>query len=46
MMKHLKLIKIRNMMNVKKDLFQCFITFFDKKTSGGAIKKELCKIKN
>ena len=36
--KHLTMLKIQNMMDIKGVLFQWFIIFFDKKTSGGAVK--------
>ena len=38
MIKHLILLKIQNMMDIKLDLLQCFIYFFDKKLSGRATK--------
>ena len=38
--KHLILLKIQNMMVVEGVLLQWFINFFDKKTSGGAVKNE------
>ena len=39
--KHLVLIKIQNMMDIKEVLLQRFISFFDEKTSGGAVKGEI-----
>ena len=38
--KHLILLKIRNMLDIKRILLQWFINFLIKKTSGGAIKNE------
>ena len=44
MIKHLILLKIQNMMDINVDLLQWLIFFFDKKTSGRAVKEE--KISN
>ena len=41
MIKHLILLKIQNMIDIKGALLQWFIIFFDKKTSGRAIKNEV-----
>ena len=41
LMKHLILLKIKNTIDVNVDLLQWLTFFFDKKTSGGAIKKEI-----
>ena len=37
---NLILLKIQNIMDIKEVLLQCFIKFFDKKTSGTGIKNE------
>ena len=38
---HLTLLKIQNMMDVNVGLFQRFISFFDKKSSGGRAKNQI-----
>ena len=40
MIKHLILLKIQNMMDIKEVLLQWFINFLIKKTSGSGIKNE------
>ena len=44
--KHLILLKIQNMMDIKEVLLQWFINFLIENTSGGAIKMKLCLINN
>ena len=40
MIKHLILLKIQNTIDIKEVLLQWFVSFFDQKTWGGAVKNE------
>ena len=45
MIKHLILLKIKNMIDIKGVLIQWFINFLIRKTSGGAVKNEIMQNK-
>ena len=45
MIKHLILLKIQNMIDIKGVLIQWFINFLIRKTSGGAVKNEIMQNK-